>query len=102
MYQSINIHDFRNAFQAYDRQDNFSYEGQQLLFDWLEEYEDYTGEIMELDVVALCCDFTESDLEDINQDYSQSFETLEDAVEWLEYRTSVVGITDSTIVFQAF
>ena len=102
MYQAVNIHDFRNAFQAYDRQANFSYEGQQLLFDWLEDYEDATGETMELDVIALCCDFTEADLEDINQDYSKSFETLEDAAEWLEDQTAVVGTTDSTIVFQAF
>jgi len=102
MYEAVNIHNFRNAFQAYGRQDNFSYEGQQLLFDWLENYEDETGEFVELDVISLCCDFTESDLADLNQDYSQSFETLEDAAEWLEYRTVVVGSTDNSIVFQAF
>ena len=55
MKQSINIYDFRRAFKTYDR-DNFSYEGLKALFEYLEEYEDDTGEELELAVIALCCE----------------------------------------------
>lgn len=40
------------------------------MFDYLEEYEKDTGEEIELDVVALCCDFAEySDLAELQVDY---------------------------------
>ena len=56
MKQSINIYQFREAFIALDRGDQFSWNGYNALFDWLEEVDE--GE-HELDVIALCCDFTE-------------------------------------------
>ena len=62
--------DFRDAFRRMDRVDQFSYEGAQLLFDYLESYEQDTGERIELDVIALCCDYTEDDAEAIAQSYN--------------------------------
>ena len=61
MIQSINQYDFERAFVDMGRQDQFSYEGKKALFDYLEQYEDDTGEQIELDVIALCCEFTEYD-----------------------------------------
>ena len=57
--QTLNVYQFRDAFRAYGRNDQFSYNGLECLFDYLEEYSDSTGEPFELDVVALCCDFYE-------------------------------------------
>ena len=102
MFQSVNLHEFRDAFRIYNRTDNFSYEGLEVLFDHIEEIEDSTGEQIELDVIAFCVDFNELDLDEINQDYQQSFETLEEAEEWLNDQTMVAGTTDNSIVFQAF
>ena len=52
------------------RPDNFSYEGLSALFDYLEEYDDCCDEEMELDVIAICCDFCEyEDLEELQQSY---------------------------------
>lgn len=58
MKQTINLYNFRDAFQAM-RPNNFSYEGLRALFEYLEDLEDDTGEEIELDVIAICCDFTE-------------------------------------------
>ena len=102
MYEAVTIHNFRNAFRAYNRTDSFSYEGLEVLFNHIEEMEDATGEHIELDVISFCVDFNELDLEEINQDYQQSFETLEEAEEWLNDQTMVAGTTDNSIVFQAF
>ncbi|MCD6162597.1 MAG: hypothetical protein J7K40_09325 [candidate division Zixibacteria bacterium] len=56
MKQTVSLGDFRDAFQKMGRGDNFSYEGLEALYDFLEECE---GEDYELDVIALCCAYSE-------------------------------------------
>lgn len=58
MIQSIGFCQFQDSFNSI-RPDNFSYEGLKALYEWLEELEEDTGETVELDVVALCCKFSE-------------------------------------------
>ena len=59
MKQTINFYNFSDAFRKAGRADQFTYEGQRAIFDYLEEYEDSTGEEVELDVVAICCEYME-------------------------------------------
>ncbi len=65
MKQTISQSDFHDAFIRMDRKENFSWEARELLFDYFEEFDPD----MELDVIAICCDFCESDVETIIQDY---------------------------------
>jgi len=70
MYQTISFQDFKDAFQNMNRGDNFSYEGLRVLFDYLEDLEQSLEEPIELDVIALCCEYTEiTDDEDCYRDY---------------------------------
>lgn len=57
---------FRDEFNRAGRGNQFSYEGLGLLFDYLEEIDPQ----YDLDVVALCCDYTESTPAEIARDYS--------------------------------
>ena len=99
IYQTVDLSDFRQAFRNYDRQDSFSCEALGLLFDMLEDQ----GEDYELDVIDLCCDYNELDLETINQEYGEEFETIGEAFDWINDQTFVVGQTSKeTIVFQVF
>ena len=59
MKTTVSFSDFCDAFRAYDRQDTYSYEGKQALFEWFKQYEEDCGEEVELDVIAICCDFSE-------------------------------------------
>ena len=110
MYQSIGFGDFCDAFRAYDRNENFTYEGKCILFDYLEEYEDSTGESIELDVIALCCEYSEDSIEDIINNYSIDIEedTTEEekadiVEEYLSENTILVGKTDiDTFIYAAF
>ena len=106
MKQTVNLYAFREAFRIMNRQKNFSYRGLEALFDFLEEIEDGSGEEMELDVIALCCDFAEHDLEGINYEYSydngETWETLEEAIEWLQERTTVIPVDDETVIVQVY
>ncbi len=69
MYQTVNLHDFRKAFQEI-RPNNFSYEGLETLFTYLTDRETNDSSYnCELDVIAFCCDFTECTLDDFIKSY---------------------------------
>jgi hypothetical protein len=109
MKQSINVYQFREAFMRYNRQENFSHDGLAALFDYLEDLEDSIGEEIELDVIALCCDFSEySDLDDVVSYYDIEFNLSDDdderaqqVIEWLQDRTTVIEF-DGGIIIQDF
>ena len=69
MKQTVNFSAFVDAFRAYGRYDQFGYEGLRVLFDYLEEYEESSGEELELDVIALCCDYSVDSVDDIAAQY---------------------------------
>ena len=62
MKQTIDNYDFKKAFQDI-RPNSFSHDGLEALFDWFEQFEDDTGEEIELDVIAICCEFNEATLD---------------------------------------
>ena len=77
MKQSVNMYDFEREFKRFER-NNFSYDGLKALFEYLEEYEEGTGEEIELDVIALCCDYTEYDsLNEYNRDYDTKYSEID-------------------------
>lgn len=115
---------FRDMFIDYNRKDNFSAEGSRLLFEYLEQLEQDTGEEMELDVIALCCDYSELTFEEFAREYcletnydepldvddegdnisithKLSDEELKEAIEeYISENTTLVGFTDdNTVVF---
>lgn len=110
MKTQVTFSDFTKAFHDMNRQENFSYEGLRTLYDFLIEMEEDTGEEMELDVIALCCDFNEDTLEDVIINYDIDVSDAEDdeekadiVEEYLNGHTILVGQTDSgTFVYQAF
>jgi len=107
MKRTISKYDFERAFHDCGRGDQFSYEALELLFDFLEEMEQDTGEEWELDVISLCCDFSEDDWGEIadnyNIDVNSASGNLEDVViDYLQDNTLFVGKTSGTLVYQAF
>ena len=101
MKQPIDVYGFRRAFERTDRKDQFSYEGLEALFNWLEQYEEDIGEEMELDVIAICCDFSEYEsLEEFHKDYDA--DTYADWDKIAEY-TSVIPVgCDGGFIIQQF
>ena len=102
MYQTINTASaFRDEFRACGRADQFTYEALGILFDYLEAYEMDSGEEIELDVIALCCDFSEDMPEAIAQSYDIDIEgmdegqALDEVIATLEANGAYVGKTDS-------
>jgi len=90
MIKYINFNDFCDGFpESYSN--NFTYEGKRALLNYLEEYEDSTGESIEFDPIAFCCEYTEySDFKELQGDYSD-IETMEE----LENHTTVIMLEGS-------
>jgi hypothetical protein len=91
MIDRVTKSDFHDRFQAMGRGEQFSYEAKNALFDWLEEYEDSTGEQVELDIIALCCEYSEMD--DLG-DYNSQYEPVE-CIEDIDELTIVIRIDGS-------
>ena len=99
MKDTINKDQFRNWFRRSDTYEhNFSYEGLSALFDHLEGWEDSTGEELDFDPIALCCEYSEYDsLEDLIADYIDSGISWGDDVDirYFENRTTVIPIEET-------
>lgn len=110
MKQTINECDFHDAFRTMDRLENFTHEGRTALFDWLEELEQDTGQEIELDVIALCCEFEQGHWQDIADnyvidlsDYKDDEEKEQAVLSYLEDNTQVIAsLDDGSILYQVF
>ena len=115
MHITVDFSMFADAFRRMGRENQFSREALEALFNYLEEYEQDTGEDLELDVVGLCCEFTEyttaveavadcygftSELEADEYNSPEDFEEAKEseAREWLEDRTIVIDFDNGLII----
>ena len=98
MKQTVNWYDFRRAFETH-RSDNFSYEGLEALLHYLKELEESIGEDMELDVIAICCDYTEYTLGEFNSDWGQDFDDIESAIDYLHNQnTEAFVVNENSLI----
>tara|TARA_R100000935_G_scaffold54630_1_gene83720 strand:+ start:829 stop:1128 length:300 start_codon:yes stop_codon:yes gene_type:complete len=96
MIDTISVYRFQNWFQEH-RPNNFSRVGQVALFDYLEEYEESTGEQIEFDPIALCCEYTEyDDLSEFHQNYDVEEYPDKDSI--MDYTQLIEVGTDSFII----
>lgn len=108
MKQSINFSQFVDAFHAHDRYASFGYEGLRIIFDYLEDCEDQTGEEIELDVIAICCNYNMMAIEDIVKEYRIDVSDVDEddvdefVFDYLNDHTMVLGQCVDGIVFQCF
>ena len=114
-----------NTYQIADALKNdtcarWSYNGSLALAEYLEEYEESTGEEIELDVCAIRCDFSEyssalecaleygwspeasilDDDDNLRPDDEVEEENEELALKWLENRTQVISFDGGIIIAQ--
>ena len=100
MYQEITSSQFSDWFLTSDTyKNNFSYKGLKSLYNYLVDLEEDTGDNIEFDPVAICCEYSEyENLEEIKNNYND-IETIED----LRDHTQVIEISGSDkIIIQDF
>lgn len=95
IYEEVNQSHFIDAFKSI-RPDNFSYEGLKALYEYFDELSE--DQNIELDVIAICCDFTEyKNFEEIKKDYSD-IESIDD----LLGQTTLIPVGDQGYIVQGF
>ena len=96
--QEINKYQFVDEFNKI-RPDNFSNEGLKALYDWIDEYYQESFEPYKLDVIAICCDFTEYDsLKQFNEEYNRDYNSIDDIVD----DTILIRIDSERFIIQNF
>jgi hypothetical protein len=99
MIQTINEYQFADAFEKANRGNQFSYDGLRALYDEFDKFEDSSGEQIELDVVAICCEYNEYDsLKDFQEDYGDDYQSIDE----IGQATTVIMIDDTSFIIQAF
>ena len=108
MKTTVYLNEFRDYFNQV-RPNNFSYEGLGILFEYLEQWEQDTGEELELDVIALCCDFSEEDFSDIAKSYdieldeeADEDDQMQTVADYLTDEGVYIGQTGTSIIYRVF
>ena len=107
--ETVNFSSFCDAWnRSDDRKNSFSYQGKRALFDYLEEHSESTGEPVELDIIALDCEYVEYEnaIEAwrVYEGYSAPGEeekediTEEEALEYLNNNTQVITFDGGIII----
>ena len=111
--KTFNEYGFINEFRLYNRIDNFSLNGLRILFESLEQTAQDCGVNIEMDVIALCCEYNEDSITDIIDNYDidlsdESYDSKEELVtEYLQENTFDCGQYEDEdgviyFVYQAF
>lgn len=107
--QTLNVYQFRDAFMQSSRKDQFSYEALTAIFEYLEEYSDSTGEPVELDIVGICCEWSEMTWQEVAQCYDVDLsqctdddERIGEVEDFLFQNTQYVEVSEGNFVFIQF
>ena len=115
MKKEISLNEFIREFEEYNR-DYYSYEGYEELYNYYEETENF-----ELDIIAICCDVSEyeeqelitdygyllpfedwKEQNDLNKDYEEIDTYLEELMEELEQHTHIIKLENSSYLVWSF
>lgn len=102
--KTFDENDFINEFKAYNRMNQFSLHGLRVMFESLEQMAQDCEMVIEMDVIALCCDYIELSINDVIQDYQLDDDA--DVIDYLHDHTMVLGSYDidgvDYVLFQSF
>jgi hypothetical protein len=112
--QTLSQSEFTEAFKWSSRANQFSYEALEAIFEYLEDYSRDSGEDVEFDLVAICCDWYEMTWQEVADQYKVDLSDVEDedkpdaVYDFLVdetigvYRVSGDAGIDNSFVFVAF
>lgn len=112
--QTVNQYQIIDIVNKHDRLDNFGYQGWLKLFDHIEQESEDTGQNIEVDIVAWCCEYNMHESpQEVFDNHSTGIdyvdwlgmddeEKLEAICEFLADNTTLVCCEDDCIIFACF
>lgn len=105
MFIEVDFPMAKKIFHLYGRADQFSDDALRMILEHFESMEEDTGERIQFDCVAICCEFTEYDtLRDAVAAYGdpEDFHTAQSAADWLSDRSTLLFSGDwKTLDFES-
>ena len=113
LIQTVNANELQTIAKAYGREDSFTYDAWCAIGEYLENLSDDIDQNIEIDIIAICCEFEEhSSVQEVFDAYEQinpegwedmdDEEKLEAIEEFLQENTQVVCCEDDCIIFGCF
>ena len=114
LIQTVDSSDLYHLACRMDRGHNFGYNGWRAIGDYLESLSDSLGENIEIDIIAICCEYSMAESADrfyeeydmgIDEYYWEGMddeEKLEAIENYLQENTAMVICEDDLIIWQAF
>lgn len=106
MKTTISLYDFRDAFLKAGREEQFSDDGLEIIFKYIEDVEDSCGQEFELDVIGICCDYAEDSAENIAKAYGLDIpddgNEHNNVLDYLHDEGVLIGSSQSGIVYRQF
>lgn len=117
MIQEISQSEFIRQFAQMNRENQFSYNGKCALYDYLTDLEEDTIQKIELDIIALCCEYAEfknlkeylenystdinkSDFEEENDFNAEKYE--EAVLKEIQEKTTLIKVDDESFIIQQY
>lgn len=98
MKQDITKCQFMDKFRDMGREKQFTYDGKSALYDYLTDLEEQCDMEIELDVIALCCEYTEyQDFAELQVDYP-NIENIDQVTD----HTTYIPISGDSFIIQQF
>lgn len=104
IYGELSFDDFVREFSECGREDNFSRDGLEALYNYVDAFAEDMNTPYVLDVVALCCEYTEYSLEEAVSafpDLLEGLDTVDEILDVLNYHTSAFGTSSADTVIVA-
>ena len=105
IYQTVNEWEFIRAFDARKRSENFSINARRRLFEYYDQLSEDLGEDIELDPLAVCCDWSEYTETELIEQYGDciegdkdSDEFIEELIEELQDHTTIIHVEDRYLI----
>ena len=103
LVKRIGFNDFIEEFKKYGREETFSYQGKKALYDYLNQLAEDLGKPIELDIIGLCCLFTEyENLEKFNKDYGYSLGYDIEDIEEIQEHTILIPVNEESFIIEDF
>lgn len=100
LFERVTESSFIQAFEDMGREGNFSTEALKEIYEYLENLSEDIGEPVELDVIAICCEFSEITFDEVLEEQGEDDE--DDALDEFERQLEedhgwVVRLSDSFV-----
>lgn len=93
---------FRDQFHRMGRGNSFTYEGYEALFSFLEETSQDSD--LELDVIAICCDFSEYSTEELMKEFNpdNNFESIEELLSDMRDSALLLEVSNGNYILSGY